>query len=52
MSRLASWPSQIVLGMSKLQIQGKPRAMLSWPLRATDWRRPNSLWRNDSFFSH
>jgi hypothetical protein len=23
--------------------QGKPWAMLSWPLRATDWRRPNSL---------
>jgi hypothetical protein len=22
--------------------QGKPRAMLSWPLRATDWKRPNS----------
>jgi hypothetical protein len=23
--------------------QGKPWAMLSWPLRATDWKRPNSF---------
>src|ERR1700675_2641399 len=28
--------------------QGKPWAMLFWPLRATDWKHPNSLETHDA----